>query len=475
VTLTLLLAALALTIGALALILWPAMRAARPPARSSFDLAVYRDQLKEVARDQERGLIGAEEARAAKLEIERRMLRAAAPEQTAPATAPGRRWVIAAAACLPIFALLVYLRLGTPWLPDEPIASRATEPRPPDIARMVAGLEARLEQQPNDAEGWLMLGRSRMVLRDPEAAATAYRRALALEPGSAAAVAGLGESLTAAAKGVVTPEAQKLFERLATLAPDEPRAGYYLGLAAAQAGDDNAAVEHWRRLLAQAPSDAPWRPTVAAAIRDSAKRMGVDADAILAGVPGRPPARTATAASPGPDAAAGPGAALPAGSEAAAIAALPPAEQLERIRQMVDGLAARLAADGSDLKGWIRLARAQAVLGDDAAAAAAWAKARALEPDDPEVIKGYASSLLRPPAKGSDLPEIPDEAAELYAKALVLQPSDPEPLWYLGIRALQEGKPAEARQRWQQLLAELDPRHPDYAQISQRLRKLPGS
>jgi cytochrome c-type biogenesis protein CcmH len=427
----------------------------------------------EVARDQERGLFGAVVARAAKLEIERRMLRAAAPEQAAPASAPGRRWVIAAAVCLPIFALVVYLRLGTPWLPDEPIASRATEPRPPDIAKMVAGLEARLEQQPNDAEGWLMLGRSRMVLRDPEAAATAYRKALALEPGSAAAVAGLGESRTAAAKGVVTPEAQKLFERLATLAPDEPRAGYYLGLAATQAGDDNAAVEHWRRLLAKAPSDAPWRPTVVAAIRDSAKRMGVDADAILAGVPGRPPAPTATASAPGPRA--DPDAALPAGSAAAAIAALPPAEQLERIRQMVAGLAARLAADGSDLKGWIRLARAQAVLGDDAAAAAAWAKARALEPDDPEVIKGYASSLLRPPAKGSDLPEIPDEAAELYAKALVLQPDDPEPLWYLGIRALQEGKPAEARQRWQQLLAELDPKHPDYAEISQRLQKLPGS
>jgi cytochrome c-type biogenesis protein CcmH len=449
-----------LTLAAIAAILWPALRAGRTPDRASFDIRVYKDQLQEVERDRERGLIGAEEARAAQLEIERRLLKAAeAVASEAAAGAPGgRKWAVTAALLLPVFALLLYLRLGAPDLSDQPLAARAPAPTEPDVAQMVARLEARLQAVPDDAEGWLMLGRSKGVLGDAPASVTAYRRSLALRPEDPRAMVGLAEALTLAAGGVVTPEAQALFERVASLASGEPRAGYYLGVAASQAGDLHAAIERWRAILAANPTDAPWRPAVEAALRQAARDLGIDPAPILAGVPGTPPA-----AEPGLSA------------EAARIAALPPEERNRRIREMVDGLAARLEADGGDLAGWVRLARARTVLGEQALAQTAWEKALALAPDDPEVVKGYAGSLLEPPAPGQDLPTVPASAETLYEKALTLQPDDPEPLWYLGVRALQEGRPAVARERWQRLLAKLDPSHPDYAEISRHLRRLEGS
>jgi cytochrome c-type biogenesis protein CcmH len=326
----------------------------------------------------------------------------------------------------------------------------------PEIAGMVARLEARLVEQPDDGEGWLMLGRSKSVLGEPFAAAEAYRKALKLLPDDPRALGGLAESLIVLAGGIVSPEAKGLLERLAARDPADPRGGYYLGLAAAQAGDMPTAIGRWRQVLAASPADAPWRPRVEDAIREAAAASGEDAERAIA------------------DAGSGPAAAAPpVGGEAAReIAALPPEQRQARIREMVDALEARLQADGGDLEGWLRLARARGVLGEREAALAAWDRAVALRPDDPEILKGKAAAMLGPPRQPEGLPEVPEAAASLFARAAELRPNDPEPLWYLGVRALQAGHPAEARARWQQLLAMLDPAHPEYAQIKEMTERL---
>ena len=94
---------------------------------------------------------------------------------------------------------------------------------------MVARLEARLVEAPDDVEGWLMLGRSRTVLGDTQGATDAFRRARNLAPDDPRGVGGLAESLTAMAGGAVTLEAQGLFVRLAEIEPRDPRSGFYLG------------------------------------------------------------------------------------------------------------------------------------------------------------------------------------------------------------------------------------------------------
>lgn len=458
----------AMTAVAVAAVLWPLFRRRPAPARSSFELGVYRDQLAEIERDLARGLVAPEEAGAARLEIERRILRSAAAAAADPAEAATDQRsgpVLAAALLVPLLTLGLYAALGAPELPDRPLAARQDRetdaPGQPDVAAMVAQLEARLAGAPDDLEGWLMLGRSRAVLGQAPGAVEAYRRAKALAPADPRAMAALGESLVDAAGGVVTPEARGLFAQLETQAPEDPRSGFYLGWAEAQAGDYRAALERWRVLLAAAPADAPWRERVVEAVRAAAGELQLDAEAVLAQVPA-PPA--ASAASPP----------APSEEEVAQAGAMAPEERQAFIRGMVDKLQARLDADGSDVEGWLRLAQSRLVLNEPERARAAFERGLALHPDDPSLLKGFAASLLGPARADTGLPEIGDRAAELYGKVASVTPDDPEPWWYLGVRALQEGRRDEARSSWGKVLTRLDPKRPEYAAIKQRLDQLGG-
>lgn len=465
-----------MTVVAVAALLLPLLR--RKPeagAEPGYELGVYKDQLAEIERDRERGLIGAAEAEAARIEIERRILRAAARRRDGTTSGGrfGRAIAVAAALALPVLAGLLYTQLGRPDLPDQPFAARERapdDPERPSVDAMVARLEERLAVSPNDLDGWLMLGRSRGVLGQPEAATAAYRKALELAPNDPRALAGLGEALIVAAGGVVTPEAKTSFTKLLEVAPSEPRARYYLGIAAAQAGDNRQALEHWRALLAESPAEAPWRPRVVEAFRETARELGLDPEPMLAQMPGRPaPARSASTSASG-----GSAAPAPTPEDVARVEAMAPEERAKMIRGMVERLEDRLRTTGGDAEGWRRLAQARQMLGEPDAARAAWTRALALAPDDPAVLKGYAGALLGPPDPKTALPAVSDEALRLYEKAAALTPSDPEPWWYLGIRALQDGRPADARADWQRVLTLLDPAHPEYATVKARLDALGG-
>lgn len=437
-------------------IAWPLWRGRSSDDRAA-GLAVLRDQLTEIDHDHARGLIATHEAQAARREVERRLLRAAAVvSQPLRASGLGRGVLVTSAVLAPLAAGALYLALGAPLQADQPLASRALRDDPrrnPEIAAMVAGLEQRLRANPGDGEGWLMLARSRTVLGDPAAAIEAGRHALALLPEDPRAVGDLLEALVAQARDLVTPEAQGLAGRLASLAPEDPRGGYYLAMAAAQAGRSQEALAGFARVLANAPPQAPWRAAIEQVLRRTAADAGVD------------PAPYLTAARP-PDGA-------PRGSdEAARIAALPPAERQAAIRQMVDTLQARLEARPDDAHGWLRLARAREAMGEQDAARRAFAKAAAAAPEDAEIKLGYAVALTDPAAPGQDLPQVGDEAARLFDQLSAQLPQSPVPWWYLGIRALQQGRPAEARERWSRALALIPGDHPDHAMVRSRLDQL---
>ncbi len=455
-----------MVVVAVAALLVPLVLRRPETTESELSLAVYKDQLTELERDVARGVVAEADAAAARREIERRILRAAArgAEPGTVATVPGRVVAVVAVLALPVFAVLVYADLGSPGAPDAPFASRdvpAADPTQPNIQAMVAGLEQRLQKEPNDLDGWLMLGRSRMVLGETDAAILALRQALTIAPASPEALAGLGEALVDKAGGIVTPEAEALFARVGATASDDPRPGYYLGLARAQAGENRQAIEIWQKLLASSPADAPWRPRVVDAIRQSAGALGIDAQAILAKTPGEAPAAPDQAPQTGQSQA-----------DIARFQAMTPEQRQAAIEGMVRNLEKRLEANGGDAEGWRRLGRAKLVLGDQPGAEKAYAQALGLAPDDPGTIKDYASALLGPEDPTTKLPKVPDKAAELFAKAKSLAPDDPEPYWFLGIRALQTGDVADAKADWRRLLALLDPKHPDYAAVKARLDAL---
>ena len=122
---------------------------------------------------------------------------------------------------------------------------------------MVDGLAARLEEQPDDLEGWRMLGRSYQVLGEPQKAAEAYRQVAQALPDDLAAQLDYGDALLAAAPDALSPAAEQQMRRVLELDPHNPAALFHLGQAAAEAGDAAAAREHWQRLIAQVPADAP--------------------------------------------------------------------------------------------------------------------------------------------------------------------------------------------------------------------------
>ena len=379
-----------MAILAVALLLPPLLR--RPPERPAagareHDLAVYRDQLAEVERDLERGTLDVQQAAAARTEIERRLLRARAREEKA---GPGpRRAPLALAAVVavivPAGALLLYLTLGAPGLPDLPLAARqeAEARRRADaaeFARLTEQLAAKMEQNPGDARGWIMLGRSYRLLGRYGDSADAFRRAVAAAGGTEAAppelLADLGEALVFEAGGTVTPAAQEMFGRAAA-DPGQIKARHYLATARAQAGDLRGALALWRGVEADSPPEAPWLEPLRQQIRQVAEQIGVAPEAV-------PPEHAAgsIAAVPG----------APSREAAEAAARMSPEEREAFIRSMVDRLAARLRDNPDDAEGWARLGRAYQVLGDAAEAQAAFGKAAELwraalarlPPDAPE-------------------------------------------------------------------------------------------
>ena len=348
-----------MTAAAVLAVLWPLSR--RRPAPGGSEVAVYRDQLNEIARDRASGLIGEAEAEAARIEVSRRLIaaaNAAEPEGTSEVSSLWRRRATALAGLvlLPAGAAALYLALGSPQLSGEPLAARlAAIHQNNSIASMVSQVEAYLERNPNDARGYEVLAPVYLRLGRFADAVAARRKLLALAGESADREADLGEALTAASNGIVTDEAKSAFDRSVKLEPNQLKARFFLGLAAEQDGDKTKAATIWRGLLEQAPPGAPW----IASVREALARVG-----------GAPPPM---AAAPGPNA-----------QDVEAAAGMSAEDRNAMIRGMVAKLAERLKQHGDDVEGWQRLLRAYMVLGDRDKAVAAAADARRALADNPD-------------------------------------------------------------------------------------------
>jgi len=337
--------------------------------RRDRELALYRRQLSELEEERATGLIDAAEANAARLEIERRMLRADTDDGGAGRSGQGLSRGVAAGLLVgaALAAVLGYMALGHPGLPSRPAgsvsadgaaqASNSEAEGTPSMAELTDRLAARLEDSPGRLDGWRLLGRTALNSGRPKLAADAFARALELAPEQAEFHSALGEALVAMAEGRVTPAAELAFRRARERAPADPAAGYYLGLAALQAGEPEQALSRWRDLLEAAPEQAPWRESIRGQIMRVERSLGQAAEPRSA-----PPAVTPEAMANAQD--------------------MTPAERQAMIGAMVDRLAARLEDNPDDYEGWLRLARARLVLGETAAAQAALERAEAAAPPE---------------------------------------------------------------------------------------------
>ena len=368
---------IALTLLALALLLAPLLRRrTSATTRADFDIEVYLDQLRELERDETRGVIAAGDVAAARTEIERRLL--AAERARGAAIPPGRQRPLLAAflvVAVSAAALALYLQIGSPRLPDQPFAERPTAPDNDLVARAnarIAEAEASVRSRPEEPRAWFDLGRLRFFAKKWPQAAEAFAEAARLAPDRADYAAAWGEALIFGADGMVSPQARSALELALVRDPGDPRARYYIALAEQQAGRPAEALDRLAALLRDSPADAPWRERVETRIRELAAETGTDAEAVL-------------------------GAAAPRGPGAADIAAaqqMAPEDRNAMIRTMVEGLAARLADAPDDVAGWRRLAQSWSVLGEPAKSSAAYGRALTLEPDDPQTLFNGADAAL---------------------------------------------------------------------------------
>ena len=352
-----------MTAAALAAVVWPLARS-RVLASGASDLAVYRDQLEEIERDRADGRIGHDEFEAARVEVSRRLLGAAASVGATTATIevqprPWRRIAALASAItvLPLIAVPFYTLVGSPGLPGEPLASRATgENEGTSIAALIVRIERHLEANPNDGRGWEVIAPVYLRLERYDDAIKARRNALNLLGATAQREVDLGSAIAIAAGGVVTADAKAAFARAAAIDPGNVQAMFFLGVAAQQDGNETEAVRIWRDLIARSPPDAPWLPMV----RDQLARAAPDAPAPAPG---------------------------PTQEDVTTAQGMSPEARGQFINTMVERLAARLRENSSDVDGWLRLLRAYMVMGERDKARVAANEAREALAREPEKLK----------------------------------------------------------------------------------------
>src|SRR5437764_8690877 len=365
---------------ALAILLVPLLlRRHADASRENYNLAVYRDQLSEIDRDLGRGLLTLEQAEAVRAEIGRRIL-ALPPTSGQSSPVSPRSLVLAAIAVLlvPFAAWLLYARLGSPALPDQPFAERAAAAKATagiehiDLNDAVAKIAAHLKQHPEDLRGWLLLARTELSLERYAEAVDAYHHAADLSGHRADIMGDWGEAQVLAADGVVTPAAREAFEAALGDKESAPRSRYYLALAKSQQGDTKGALQGWVDLAADAPADAEWLPLVQQRIAEAVAKLGVD-----------PATLKTSSGMPSPAAVA---------ATAQATAGASPEERRAMILAMVGNLATRLQQQPDDVEGWARLGRPYMVLDEPQKAREAYAHAVKLKPDDAALQQAYAEA-----------------------------------------------------------------------------------
>jgi len=373
-----------LTIGAVGSALWPFIirnrdgDGATPGSTEGTDgiQRVLIDQLDEINRDLERGLIEDEDAKNTHAEVARRLLalereKTALPQSHRP---DGVRGVyrLAMIAIIPLASLSLYSVLGAPGRPDQPIAARVNEASAEQAEAMldstldplVKQVEAHLAKNPDDVRGWQTIAPVYLRQNKLDKAEEAFRRALAIGGDDTKVTGsmqnGLGQVLAIKASGLVNEEALELFRQAQKNTPDDPIGFFFEALALSQAEKRDQAIVAWQGVITRfEEKNPPWLPLARRTLA-SLQSQTEEQESLFSAPANSSPQAVEDARNLGAE------------------------ERNELIESMVAGLAAKLEDNPNDLPGWRRLIRSYMVLGKKNDAMAALAKARATFEDNPQ-------------------------------------------------------------------------------------------
>ncbi len=355
----------ALSLVALLFVLVPYTRMTAKPKQSSPDVDVYKSQLNELESDIERGLISAEEAKPTRVEIERRLLKAAGQQEMQIDVESRNNFVITSLVLVILLSVGLYMILGTPGMPDFPknadqqVTDNAEQAEAIERSKeMIAKVKDRLAVAPDEVEGWAALGRLEMNLGNFQASAEALDKARTLAPDNFDYTLMYAESLIAASGQRVTPAAKVILNKAIKMNPGHSGPQFYLGLADYQEGEIELAVTAWKSAREELEEGHPMAPLIDAWVNRAEVELG--------------------RAEPQPQA----NAPSISREQAEAIQNMSDDEQQQLIRQMVAQLAERQQQNPSNIEGWVRLSRSYMVLGRKEDAIAAMQSAVDNAPDD---------------------------------------------------------------------------------------------
>ena len=247
-----------LVVVAAAFILPPLWLGLRPSAgkadRKQANLAIFRDQLTELEREKSEGSLAESDFEQAKRELQRRLLEEVEPDVgvTTPGThGPSRMLAVAILVLLPVLAVLGYGMLGNPNALDPTRTAAPQQMTPEQINDMVAKLAERMQANPDNLQGWLMLARSYKTMGRYEEAAEAYGKAEKVINDDPELLASYAETLAMAGGQGLKGKPSQLVERALKIDPQHPHALFLAGAAAMDAGDNKKGIAYWEALLPQ--------------------------------------------------------------------------------------------------------------------------------------------------------------------------------------------------------------------------------
>lgn len=251
------------------------------------NVSIYRDQLRELETDLANGTIDRVQYEVARREIERRVLEESEEDSEQREMQRGPQWRLAwiSAVAVPLIAIPMYLSVGSPLALDGArVAAMAAsgggggdqhEITPERIAQMVAQLEQRLQQNPGDLEGWVMLARSKMALERPDEAVAAYRKAVAIAPTDGQLLADFADSLAMAQGRSLKGEPEQLIERALKAEPNNVKALALSGTVAFQNQNYAKAAAQWEKVVSQVDPQSPFAQRIQASIDEARSRGGL--------------------------------------------------------------------------------------------------------------------------------------------------------------------------------------------------------
>ncbi len=207
------------------------------------------------------------------------------PSQVKASGTKGRWMVFVLVLLVPLTALTLYAGLGS-YASLNQTSDNSAMPGTEDINRMVAGLAARMKSNPNDAQGWLMLGRSYKYLQQYPEAADAFAQAYRLLGDQAEVLLSYADALAMANDGRLSGKPAELVFKALALEPNSMTGLWLGGMAKAEAGDAAGAVQLWRKLEALLPPDSEARQEIQTLMANVGNRMPEEqpAEAVSPGI-----------------------------------------------------------------------------------------------------------------------------------------------------------------------------------------------